>query len=142
MSVYILIIFAFKEDEVKRAHSFAMFCIARIGSQIYDTSLIHPVDDLACADVSFSDVIEFNRVAPHFEMTLEIYAHPLDYKAHDSLNSAPKENLFETPQKIARSISKAVGKKMQKDPDSKGPKFEMVSSVTLTLEDCSEGRIF
>ena len=105
---------------MKRSHNFAIFCIARIGSQvrreltllspfasfvvsyflallffrlcqlyrgtlswlqIYDTSLVHPVDDRTCADVSFGDVVEFGRVAPHFELTLEIYAHALDGKA-------------------------------------------------------------
>jgi len=134
-------------EEMKRSHNFAIFCIARIGSQIYDTSLIHPVDDLSCADVSFSDVIEFSRVAPHFELTVEIYAHALDKagkSTSDLLNSSDKEvtlkipSVLETPQKIARSISKAVGKKIAKEiPDQKGPKFDMVASVTLSLDECN-----
>ena len=139
-------------EEMKRCHNFAIFCIARIGSQIYDTSLVHPVDDLSCADVSFTDVIEFSRIAPHFELTLEVYAHPLDNKsghtAASSLNSSDREvtlrvpsSVLETPQKIARSISKAVGKKIAKDaPDQKGPKFEMVASVTLSLDECNAGK--
>jgi len=139
-------------EEMKRSHNFAIFCIARIGSQIYDTSLVHPVDDRTCADVSFGDVVEFGRVAPHFELTLEIYAHALDGKAASStstdasLNTSDKEvslkltnAMLETPQKIARSISKAVGKKIlskELQPDQKGPRFEMVASVTLTLDEC------
>ena len=77
--------------------------------------------------------------------------------------------ILATPQKICRSISKAVGKKLaennfstsffDKDETSKkkknssksssttedpyftkvGPKFEMIASATLTLEDCSDG---
>ena len=125
-------------EELKRAHNFAIFCIARIGSQIYDTSLVHPVDDLSCADVSFTDVVEFSRVAPHFEMTVEVYAHALDGKSDDARSSSA---LLETPQKIARSISKAVGKKVAKEAlDHKGPKFEMVASVTLSLDECNNGR--
>ena len=50
--------------------------------------------------------------------------------------------LLETPQKIARSISKAVGKKVAKEAlDHKGPKFEMVASVTLNLDECNDGRM-
>ena len=125
-------------EELKRAHKFAIFCIARIGSQIYDTSLVHPVDDLSCADVSFTDVVEFSRVAPHFEMTVEVYAHALDGRSDDTKSSSA---LLETPQKIARSISKAVGKKVAREAlDHKGPKFEMVASVTLSLDECNDGR--
>lgn len=72
--------------------------------------------------------------------------------------------ILATPQKICRSISRAVGKKLlessnfvdndgqpkkklkvneQKNSDlyytNVGPKFEMIASATLTLEDCSDG---
>jgi len=145
-------------EEMKRAHNFAIFCIARIGSQIYDTSLVHPVDDLACADVTLTDVIEFNRLAPHFEMTLEIYSHALDAKVESSsggkdkdatmTSSSSSKLILETPQKIAKSISRSLGRKLAKDMDAtgngsdassvKGPKFEMIASVTLTLDECNE----
>ena len=68
-----------------------------------------------------------------------------------SLNTSDKEvslkltnAMLETPQKIARSISKAVGKKIlskELQPDQKGPRFEMVASVTLTLDECYDGKI-
>ena len=67
------------------------------------------------------------------------------------LNTSDKEvslkltnAMLETPQKIARSISKAVGKKIlskELQPDQKGPRFEMVASVTLTLDECYAGKI-
>ena len=138
------------EEGVKRAHKFAVFCIARIGSQIYDTCLVHPVDDLSTTDISFSDVILFNKIAPHFELTIEVYAHPLDVNK-ETVGSSSMAMISETPQKIAKSISKAMGKKLMKtihDSDSfennattktykkLGPKFEMVGTVSLTLEDC------
>jgi hypothetical protein len=74
--------------------------------------------------------------------------------------------ILATPQKICRSISRAVGKKLlessnfmdgdglpkkkqkvtefdQKNSDlyftNVGPKFDMIASATLTLEDCSDG---
>ena len=130
----------------KRAHKFAVFCIARIGSQIYDTCLVHPVDDLSTTDISFTDVILFNRIAPHFELTLEVYAHALDLSR--DVVGASRTLLGETPQKIAKSISKAMGKKILKtlneggnsENNSRkeaGPKFEMVATVSLTLNECS-----
>ena len=39
---------------------FAMFAIVRIGSQIYDTALIHPVDRHS-TDVTFNDVLLFRN---------------------------------------------------------------------------------
>ena len=72
--------------------------------------------------------------------------------------------ILATPQKICRSISRAVGKKLLESsnfldndvqPKKKlkvsehknsdlyytnvGPKFDMIASATLTLEDCSDG---
>ena len=46
-----------------------------------------------------------------------------------------------TPQKIARSISRAVGKslvKQTKDFENLGPKFDLVASTNLCLEACAE----
>ena len=137
------------EEGQKRAHKFAVFCIARIGSQIYDTCLVNPVDDLSTTDVSFTDVILFNKIAPHFELTLEIYAHALDLNK-DKSSSGSRALISETPQKIAKSISKAMGKRLKTmidtdtteglssiNPNKKvGPKFEMVGTVSITLDDC------
>jgi hypothetical protein len=37
-----------------------MFCIARVGAQIYDTALISPVDRHS-TDVTFNDVLLFRQ---------------------------------------------------------------------------------
>ena len=139
------------EEGIKRAHKFAVFCIARIGSQIYDSCLVHPVDDLSTTDISFTDVILFNKIAPHFELTIEVYAHALDFNK-ETVGSSSMALMGETPQKIAKSISKAMGKRLLKsinESDSQesssnqtrykkaGPKFEIVGTVSLTLEDCN-----
>ena len=71
--------------------------------------------------------------------------------------------LGKTPQKLVQSISKAVGKKLlmhnvanilkeeEKNPYSPsvsdavfkvGPKFEMIATVTLRLDECSKGMIW
>ena len=128
---------------------FAVFCLARIGSQIYDSSLICPVDR-SQTDINLDDVFLFNKVSAHFEVTIEVYA---------KLLSSGETELGKTPQKLVQSISKAVGNKLLmhnvanilKDESKKetfdvetvlkiGPKFQQIACVTLTLENCSNGK--
>ncbi|CAG5075797.1 Similar to Rtkn: Rhotekin (Rattus norvegicus) [Cotesia congregata] len=84
---------------------FAVFCLARVGTEIHDTALICPVDR-AQTDITFPDVLLFNNVPADFELTLEIYSHILQ----EDLSIAS------TPRRIKRtihsSISKTVGKKL------------------------------
>ena len=72
-----------------------MFLIARVGAQIYDTGLIHPIDRFHPeklwntrrkmfsqtiilsrnnTDVSFNDVLLFSKMPPYFELKLELYS--------------------------------------------------------------------
>ena len=140
---------------------FAVFCLARIGAQIYDSSLIFPVDR-SQTDINLDDVFLFNKVSAHFEVTIEVYAKCLSMKNSSASNLVKDaENILgKTPQKLVQSISKAVGKKLlmhnfanilkEEDTKSKtevpedilkvGPKFEMIASVTLKLEDASPGK--
>ncbi len=69
---------------------------------------------------------------------MELYSHSLD---KDSASAFP------TPQKIAKSIGKKVGRTIMaakhgsgggiRDFENIGPKFELVASANLTLENCS-----
>ena len=104
----------------------------------------------------------FNKVSAHFEVTIEVYAKLLksDSTSASSLVKDAENILGKTPQKLVQSISKAVGKKLlmhnvanilkeeEKNPYSPsvsdvvfkvGPKFEMIASVTLRLDECSRG---
>jgi len=139
---------------------FAVFCLARIGAQIYDSSLICPVDR-SHTDINLQDVFLFNKVSAHFEVTIEVYAKLLksDSNTASSLVKDAENILGKTPQKLVQSISKAVGKKLlmhnvanilkeeEKNPYSPsvsdtvfkvGPKFEMIATVTLRLDECSK----
>lgn len=130
---------------------FAVFCLARIGSQIYDSSLICPIDR-SQTDINLEDVFLFNKVSAHFEVTIEIYGKLL---SGSGVKDAA-ENLGKTPQKLVQSISKAVGKKLlmhnianilkeEKEDSSEmndnlfkvGPKFDMIGCVTLRLDQVS-----
>ena len=58
------VVLLFKEHlhDLEDNRQFAVFCVARIGSQIYDTSLVNPVDRHS-TDVTFSDVLLFSKVS-------------------------------------------------------------------------------
>ncbi|XP_024941970.1 rhotekin isoform X2 [Cephus cinctus] len=119
---------------------FAVFCLARVGTEIHDTALLCPVDR-ALTDISFPDVLVFNNVPAEFELTLEIYSHILQ----EDLSIAS------TPRRIKRtihsSISKTVGKKLAASLRDElnsgkmyvtGPHFELMASAKLTLDDSDE----
>ena len=114
-------------------------------------------------DINLEDVFLFNKVSAHFEVTIEVYAKLLksDSNTASSLVKDAENILGKTPQKLVQSISKAVGKKLimhnvanilkeeeKNNPYSPsvsdaifkvGPKFEMIATVTLRLDDCSKG---
>nr|CAD7401166.1 unnamed protein product [Timema cristinae] len=113
---------------------FAVFCLARIGTEIYDTALLCPVDR-ALTDITFPDVLLFNQIPADFEFRLEVYSHILQ----DDLSIAS------TPRKIKKtihsSISRTVGKKLaaslrdELNSGKIGPHFELMAMARLTLAD-------
>ena len=129
--------------------------------------------------VHASYVILFNdptsnrfSTAPHQFKCLKQNQFVLGSSVSVNVASATAGQIFATPQKICRSISKAVGKKFaensfsasffDKEETSKkrktsskastsgddpyysnvGPKFDMIASATLTLEECSDGNFY
>ncbi|XP_063231198.1 rhotekin-like isoform X2 [Bacillus rossius redtenbacheri] len=113
---------------------FAVFCLARIGTEIYDTTLLCPVDR-SLTDLTFPDVLLFNQIPADFEFRLEVYSHILQ----DDLSIAS------TPRKIKKtihsSISRTVGKKLaaslrdELNSGKIGPHFELMATAKLTLSD-------
>ncbi len=94
-------------NDVGDPRRFAVFCVARIGSQIYDSSLVLPVDR-GDTDVTFPDVFLFNKVPSYFELKLEVYSRAMD---KDQLGEGfTLQAVSATPKKVARSIGKAVGR--------------------------------
>ncbi|XP_076242213.1 rhotekin-2 [Calliopsis andreniformis] len=118
---------------------FAVFCLARVGTEIHDTSLLYPIDREQ-TDISFSDLLLFNNVPADFELILEIYSHV----------SQEDLSIASTPRRIRRSIhssiSKTVGKKFvaslrdEYDSSKNGPQFDLVAYAKLKLDD-SDGNI-
>ena len=115
-----------------------MFLIARVGAQIYDTGLVHPIDRFAQSskmnsfycynlhrnntDVTFNDVLLFSKMPPYFELKLELYSfllsdqsmvRHLDYKLSKETFAFKVGGTARFVQG-AKSLSKAVGKKIVK----------------------------
>lgn len=126
---------------------FAIFCIARVGAQIYDTGLVHPVDRHS-TDVAFPDVLLFSKMPPYFELKLEMYSFLLS----DNSMVSTQAKIASRFSKANKSISKAVGKRIamamreansekedvEKASKHKGPKFDLLGTATLRLDDSGE----
>ncbi|XP_020288436.1 rhotekin-2-like isoform X2 [Pseudomyrmex gracilis] len=116
---------------------FAVFCLARLGTEIHDTSLLCPIDR-SHTDISFPDVLVFNNVSPEFELVLEIYSHVL--QEDFSIASTPRR----IKKTIHSSISKTVGKKLAASlrdefgSTKSGPHFDLVARAKLTLDDTDD----
>ncbi|KAK4307742.1 hypothetical protein Pmani_020512 [Petrolisthes manimaculis] len=115
---------------------FAVFVLLKIGTEIYDTVMVNPVDR-SMTDICFDDVIVFNNIPSNFECQLEVYSHVL----HSDLSMAS------TPRKLKRtlhsSISRTVGRKLAASlrdelaTGEMGPKFDLVATAKLTLDHVS-----
>ncbi|XP_045139391.1 rhotekin-like isoform X1 [Portunus trituberculatus] len=115
---------------------FAVFVLLKIGTEIYDTVMVNPIDR-SMTDICFDDIIVFNNIPASFECKMEVYSHVLQ----NDLTMAS------TPRKLKRSlhssISRTVGRKLaatlrdELANGEMGPKFDLVATSTLTLEHVS-----
>ncbi|KAL1122872.1 hypothetical protein AAG570_003198 [Ranatra chinensis] len=117
---------------------FAVFCLAKIGTEMYDTSLLCPVDR-SLTDLTFPDVLVFNQVPADFSCSLEVYSHML---REDMSMASTRRKIKNT---IHTSISRTVGKKLaaslrdELNSGKIGPHFELMASARLTLDDVNDG---
>ncbi|XP_055373058.1 rhotekin-like isoform X2 [Condylostylus longicornis] len=116
---------------------FAVFCLAKIGTEIYDTSLLSPVDR-NLTDLCFNDAILFTNITPDFELKLEVYAVMMESDL--SIASTPRK----IKNTIHSSISRTVGRKLAANLKDElnntkiGPKFELIATAHLTLAEASD----
>lgn len=122
---------------------YAVFCLLKIGSQIYDTQLISDVDR-QMTDLTFEDVIVFNNSIDHeFELTLEVYS--CVYLEQFSLASTPRK----LKEKLSNSVSRAMGRRLATQTASanytkeleaydKSYRFAMIASAQLRLPDVAD----
>lgn len=120
---------------------YAIFCLLKIDSQIYDTQLISDVDR-EVTDVTFDDLVVFNEIDHNFELILEVYS--CVYYEQFSLSSTPRK----LKEKLTNSVSKAMGRRLATQTASinytkeleaydKSYRFAMIASATMRLDDVS-----
>ncbi|CAG2104498.1 unnamed protein product [Medioppia subpectinata] len=115
---------------------FAVFCLLKIGTEIYDTIMVTNVDR-SVTDIQFDDICVFANIPPDFEFKLEVYSRVL----HDDLSIASTPRKLS--KKISTSVSRTLGRKLaaavKEDMDSEnGPKFHLVATATLGLKHASD----
>uniref|UniRef100_A0A0B7AYF4 PH domain-containing protein n=1 Tax=Arion vulgaris TaxID=1028688 RepID=A0A0B7AYF4_9EUPU len=117
---------------------YAVFCMLKVGTEIYDTSMISDVDR-SMTDITFEDVILFDDVPHDFDMKLEVYCHKLHEEF--SVANTPKK-LRKKINDISGSVGRSVGKRLSGLNDADvignmvlGPKFELVAKGSLCLSD-------
>ncbi|CAG2171540.1 unnamed protein product, partial [Oppiella nova] len=113
-----------------------VFCLLKIGTEIYDTIMVTNVDR-SMTDIQFDDICVFANIPPDFEFKLEVYSRVL----HDDLSIASTPRKLS--KKISTSVSKTLGRKLaaavKEDLDSEnGPKFHLVATATLGLKQASD----
>ncbi|GIY79212.1 rhotekin-2 [Caerostris extrusa] len=115
---------------------FAVFCLLKVGTEVFDTTMISNVDR-SMTDIAFEDVITFNNVPQDFEFRLEVYSHVLQ----EDLTIASASNKLK--KKISYSVSKAIGKRLsdnfREDGNLKNgyADFELVAYAKLNLSDAN-----
>lgn len=121
---------------------YAVFCLLKIDSQIYDTQLISDVDR-EVTDVTFDDLIVFNDIEHNFELNLEVYS--CVYYEQFSLSSTPRK----LKEKLTSSVSRAMGRRLATQTASinymkelqaydKSYRFALIASATMRLNDASD----
>lgn len=121
---------------------FAIFCLLKIDSQIYDTQLICDVDRQV-TDVTFDDLVVFNEIEHNFELSLEVYT--CVYLEQFSLSSTPRK----LKEKLTSSVSRAMGRRLATQTASanytkelqaydKSYRFALIANATLRLSDASD----
>jgi len=116
---------------------FAVFCLVRIGTDIFDTSLLCPVDR-SLTDISFNDVILFSNVEPDFELKLEVYAVMMETDL--TIASTPRKIKNTIHSSISRTVGKRLASTLKDELNNTkiGPKFELIATATLCLGETSD----
>jgi len=124
---------------------FALFLIARVGAQIYDTGLVYPVDRHS-TDITWGDVLLFSKMPPYFELKLELYSFLLS----DQSMEAGTAKLVRQAKSLSRAVGKRIARTLKNSSGTDnednlarerrvaGPKFDLLATATLRLEEAGE----
>ncbi|XP_078080435.1 rhotekin-2 [Mustelus asterias] len=123
-----------------KGQRFAVFCLVKIGTQIFDTQMV--TVDKTLTDICFENLMIFEDVKPDFELQLEVYS--------CCMEEGP--SVVNTPKRLARKISTSLGRSTGKklvsalesgdldsvllaNPVAAGVKYHLLAETTLKLDD-------
>ncbi|CAD5116007.1 DgyrCDS4941 [Dimorphilus gyrociliatus] len=133
--------------------NFVAFAVLKIDSEVFDTQLVYVTPENN--NLAFEDICVFPNVSYNFNCELEIYCHRLGYNelpssiTTSSTAASTPRKLKNRLSKISDSITRSFSRKlstMVKIEESDGtmiigPKFDLLASTTLTLQDvCEKGK--
>uniref|UniRef100_A0A8C2FC78 Rhotekin 2a n=1 Tax=Cyprinus carpio TaxID=7962 RepID=A0A8C2FC78_CYPCA len=124
---------------ISGAQRVAVFCLMKIGSEIFDTEMV--IADPSMTDICFEGVKIFSEVKPDFELTCELYSCGLEEET----------TLVNTPKKLARKLRSSFGRSssrklcplldggdpdtfLQSNPIPVGARYSLLAYTTLGLE--------
>ncbi|XP_059509143.1 rhotekin-2 isoform X1 [Stegostoma tigrinum] len=119
---------------------FAMFCLVKIHTQIFDTEMV--IVDKTLTDICFENLMIFDDVKPDFELKLEVYSSCVEEGS--SIINTPKR----LARKLSTSLSRSTGKRrtsalqngdldslLLANPVVVGTKYYLLAEATLKLDD-------
>ncbi|XP_020648862.3 rhotekin-2 [Pogona vitticeps] len=108
-----------------RTQRYSVFCLLRIGSQVFDTDLL--LVDKAITDICFENVTIFEKAGPDFQLKVEVYSCCCTEES-STITNTPKKLV----KKFKTSIGKATGKKLSSALDD-GNLESLLSADTVVL---------
>ncbi|XP_044284237.1 rhotekin isoform X2 [Varanus komodoensis] len=133
-------------------HRCAVFCLLRIGTEIYDTEMV--LVDRTLADICFESTILFTEAGPDFELKIELYSASLEEDS--ALGNAPKKLASRLSSSLGRSSGKRVRTALEgaapsspvsnggssplllPGPSITGPKYQLLAGTSLHLADVQD----
>uniref|UniRef100_UPI00398EB10D rhotekin-2 isoform X2 n=1 Tax=Pristiophorus japonicus TaxID=55135 RepID=UPI00398EB10D len=125
---------------ISESQRFAVFCLLKIGAQIFDTEMV--IVDKTLTDICFENLMIFDDVKPDFELKLEVYSCCME--EGPSVANTPKR----LARKISTSLSRSTGKKhasalesgnlgslLLTNPVAAGARYHLLAETTLKLND-------
>ena len=103
---------------------FAVFCIVRSGTQVYDTAMV--TIDKSVTDLAFSDIFAFSNLSPGFQIKVEVYSHLIN------------SGMFGTSKNWLKRLTSKVVPNQKSKPIDKVATYDMLAEICLTVDDAND----
>jgi len=115
---------AWKQGDLGDNKKFAVFCIVRSGTQVYDTGLI--TIDRSVTDLAFSDIFAFSNLPPDFEIKVEVYSHLIS------------SGLLDTSKSWLKKLTSKILSNQKSKPSDKVATYDMLAEISLSVDNAND----